>query len=73
MTEWAFANPKDYTSVKVSSDIAKEDADTLSKVNQGCLVFYTAEAPRLLAAEERHLLGQESVFDAAPVQAVKVT
>lgn len=29
--------------IQVSSDITKEDADALSKVNQVCLVFYTAE------------------------------
>ena len=30
----------------MSSDITEEDAYTLSKVNEGCLVFYTAEAVR---------------------------
>lgn len=29
--------------IQVSSDITEEDAYTLSKVNEGCLVFYTAE------------------------------
>ena len=30
--------------IQVASDITKEDAEALSKVNEGCLVFYTAEA-----------------------------
>lgn len=66
-TEWAAHQiQKDQCSVKVSSDITKEDADALSKVNQVCLVFYTAEATRLSLAEPEWHLGQEVVFDGAP-------